>query len=194
MVLLDVPYHRQRSAIGCFPAGIKMVLGYFGDKVNERILVRQGRILDYEGTWDAKLAIPVIKRGYHFDSYWEGRVENDTTISARVKAAYLRAMKSAKRIGWRYRGKGSIALAKRFLQKEIPVLAEVEAAPFYKNRSYEFTHIIVLIGFDRSHFFYLDPWRPGKQRKITYNSFQKCWKLHAVYYNSMTVIYPKSQR
>ena len=119
MILLDVPYHRQQLETSCFPAAVKMVLEFFGSDVDEHLLWRKGQILGHKGTWDAKLAPYVIQKGFHFESYWSGSVER-SKLPPGVKKAYLKATKGARKAGWRYAGKGTTTLIKRYLLKGIP--------------------------------------------------------------------------
>ncbi len=191
-MIINVPYQKQKYSTSCLPAAIKMVMHYFGVFVDEKILLKKGTISGHKGTWDAKLAPYIIKKGFCFESYWKGSAANQAV--PHVQKAYIRAMATAKKVGWRYCGSGKIAKAKQFLAKKIPVIAELNAGLLYKKK-YEWTHVIVLTGFNKNGFYYLDSYAPAKKpRKISFARFARCWECNADCQNSMMVIYPRIKR
>ena len=186
--MLKVPYHKQQTEISCLPACIKMVLNYYGDDVEELDLLEKGKIGNHPGTWDAKLAPHIIKKGYYFESWWKD--VKDPKLPKKILEEYRKSMAKAKKLGFKYQGEGSIEKIKKLIDKGIPVIVEVEAAKFYGKKSYEFTHVVVVNGYDGKGFFYLDPWKT-KKGKMTFAKLLRCWKFKSGLDNSMTAIYPK---
>ena len=87
--------------------------------------------------------------------------------------------------GMKNRKNAETTTIKNFIDRGVPVIAEVKSNIFYKTK-FKGTHAIVIFGYDDKSFYYHDPEkkRGGKDRKITTKKFYKAWKK----------IYPKVGR
>ena len=191
--ILNVPFNKQVLSFSCFPASVRMVLKYFGDNINEKTLAINSRLPDHKGCWDVKIAPFLIKKGYNVISYWNGLLSG-WNASKKLAKAYNAEYKKASKIGFRHKKNARISTIKDYIKNGIPVLTEVDASMFYKKK-FDFTHMIVVVGYDKVNFFVHDPDKDwGKTfKKISISKFRKAWeKLSPKSGRSMFVVFPKA--
>lgn len=184
---LDVPYRKQVLANSCFPCCVRMVLAYYGDDVDERLLYKKAKLPGHKGAWDVKIGPFLIKKGYNVTTYWDGEI-GDWGNAKLLKHAHLKAYKYAiKSCGLKHKKGASLELIKKLISKGIPVLTEVSQNKFY-NEKLAGTHMVVVIGFDKTGFYLHDP-SEGEKIKIHYRKFRDCWeKIQGNAGRSMVVI------
>ena len=155
-----------------------MVLRYYGDDINERKLFHQGRIKPWKGTWDVTTAQSVLKKGYAVTVGWTGDLTS-WNIPLNISKRYWKEYKKAIRKGMRHEKDSTISKIKKYLNKKVPVMAEVHAGRLYKKK-YDWTHMIVITGYDehKKIFYYHDPDKKmgGKKRTIAFITFKKIWE------------------
>lgn len=174
--ILEVPFKKQVLANSCFPAAIKMILRFYNDDIDERKLYKKSTLPGHKGTWDFKIGPIIIRKGYRFTSYWNGPVES-CCLEPEIIKAYKAAYKKAIKIGMGHKKNASVYLIKNLIGRGIPVIAEVHAGKFY-NEKMEWTHVMVIFGYDRKNFYFHDPDKKygGANKKISFSKFKKCWE------------------
>lgn len=192
MNILKVPYFRQKFLNTCFPTCVKMVLAYFGDSIGEREIYKKAKLPGYTASWDVKMGPLLVKRGYKFSSYQNGSVGQWEGVNKITVDAYNLAYKKCLEMGLKHRKNATVSLIRKFLKKGMPVLAEVGRKKFY-GKNLAGTHMVVIIGFDKSGFYMHDPdpfpRKGGKCVKISYGKFRNCWeKIQGDSGRSMVVI------
>lgn len=190
--LLPVECFHQRLSVTCLAACVRMVLHYYGDPIDEVKFYRDAQLSKrYEGLCDACIAMPLIRRGFKVTTYWNGELEDWGVWTADLAKLYAeherKALKTKK---YAHRRNASIELIKRYVQKSIPVIAEVLAGRFYHSKEIG-THMILVRGFNKQGFFICDPW--GMEHVISYEHFKKAWIPSKKFGRSMIVIEPISR-
>jgi len=166
-----------------------MVLRYYGDDANEIRLYRAGKLPGHKGCWDVAVAPMLIKKGYTITGYCNGSIKA-WKLGTKTYQSFKKAKQYAISIGFNHKRNATIRLIKKLVSKRVPVLAEVDADRFYGGK-FDWTHVILIVGFDKSHFIIHDPIpSPGaKGRKITISHFKQAWEqLFGLAGRSMIVI------
>ena len=168
MKILDVPFRKQLLENSCFASGVYMILKYYGDKINERKLYWGAIIKGSEGAQDVKLAQALIKRGYKVTTFWNAPIEQwGFGNNPKFIRAYKREYTKALRLGMKHKRNATVSLIKRFIDRNIPVLVEVNADKFY-GKKVGYSHIIVILGYDAKNLHFNDPHKDlgGKMRRV----------------------------
>lgn len=189
---LPVEGFHQRSQYTCLASCVRMVLNYFGEKINELSFYRESQLSpDYPGLCDVCIASPLIKRGFKVTSYWNGRIEDWGVWTADLASLYKdRESKAMKTKKYSRHRNASLDMIKKFIIQGIPVIAEVFAGKFYGTNEIG-THMIMVRGFNRQGLLICDPW--GMQHFISYPHFLKAWNPSKNFGRSMIVIQPISK-
>ena len=173
---LPVPFRKQELANSCFPACVRMTLKYYGFDINEKNLYGKSMIPPWKGTWDVLIAQELIKKGFKVTTGWSGNFEK-WNIPRLVEKKYWKEYAKAILQGMNYIKKPTLFMIQSYLYIGVPVMVEVHAGRFYKKK-YDFTHMILLTGYNTKYFFYHDPDKKlgGKNKKITRKRFIECWE------------------
>ncbi len=174
--ILDVPFRKQVLANSCFPACVRMVLKFYGDDIDEKKLCKNSSLSGHKGCWDVKIGPIIIGKGYRVTTFWNGSIEEWNSKSDIIRA-HEKQYKKAIRRGLKHKKDATVSLIKKFIDNGTPVLTEVSADRFY-NEKLGYTHMVVIVGYDKSNFYFHDPRRLGgkKLKKISINKFRKCWE------------------
>ncbi len=191
MKILRVPFKKQKLNDSCFPASVDMVLRYYGDLVNEKKLAASTKLSEQDGSSDVKIGQVLLRKGYNVTTFWNGSMHQwneEKSITRRYKKEYKKSL----RLGLKRKKNATLSLIKFFIDKNIPVLAEVSANKFY-GRKLDYTHMVVVTGYDNRYFYINDPNKKiGGKKKITMRKFGKSWKnLYSGFGRSMFVVTPK---
>lgn len=177
----------QTTADTCLATCVKMVLAYYGTTIGEQSFYKQARFKDYHGLCDAAIAMPLIKKGFTVTSYWNGNLADWGVWTPELQAIYRAHELAAKKTGKYHRKKNAtLKTIKNYLDKNIPVIAEVFAGKFYHSHAVG-THMIVIIHYDNKGFYCCDPW--GAQHFVKYERFMKAWRHNGIG-RSMIIIQP----
>ncbi|MBI4020418.1 MAG: C39 family peptidase, partial [Candidatus Aenigmarchaeota archaeon] len=196
MRMLDVPFRKQKLANSCFPACVKMVLGYYGDDIDEKELYENSVLPGHPGAWDVRVSQFLINKGYKVTSYWNGKQESWWGVKQETANAYRREMGKALEMGFIHRQNAGMPLIRKFIDTNIPVLAEVDADVFYGEKL-GCTHMVVVVGYDEDNFYVHDPDKKGggKTRAVPIRRFRKAWeRLSPMAGRSLFVIEPKGHK
>ncbi len=189
---IPVECYHQRTATTCLAACVRMVVHYFGGRIDELQFYREARLTkEFPGLCDACIAMPLIKRGYKVISYWNGRLEDWGVWTPELASLYhAREHEAFKTNKYVRRRNASFVVIKKFLTQGIPVIAEVLAGKFYHTKEIG-THMILIRGFNKEGFLICDPW--GMQHFISYEHFRNAWIPSRRFGRSMIVIMPISK-
>ena len=188
-VFLEVPYYSQPTDATCYPTAIKMVMHYYEESFNMVKLYSKAK-WPHGGTSEMANAI-LASQGYKIHVYFNGSVDAWTFWAAKKKWAtkfIKKQIARAKYHGAKYKTNATLATIRNYLRNGIPVIAEVLASEFY-NTEENFTHTIVINGFDAKGFHILDPYIKSK-RKISYKKFSDAWFSFNGVGRSIIVILP----
>lgn len=191
-IILPVECFHQRSPDTCLAACVRMVLQYYGDRIDELKFYHEARFgRQYPGLCDVCIAMPLIKRGFKITSYWDGHLDDwgvwTTDLAELYKEHEKKALRTKKYLR---RRNASPDLIKKLVTKGIPVIAEVLAGKLYNTHEIG-THMILICGFNKQGFWMCDPW--GLQHFISYKHFSKAWIPSRRFGRSMIVIEPISK-
>lgn len=179
---LQVPYRKQQREISCFPACIRMVLKYYGEKIDEKWLHSKGlpekeeRDLDYKR--DTIYAKILHKKNYKITSYWNGNIENLNLSKKRYKA-YKKEYETAVKKGiLSHKRNASVKTIKNYLNKKIPLIAEVLHRALHYGKYHVWDHKVIITGYDKKYFYINDPdkWEGEKNKKIPIKEFLERWE------------------
>ena len=182
MKILDVPFRKQLLENSCFVSGVYMVLKYYGDKIDERKLYWRTIINDTDGAQDVKLAQFLIKRGYKVTIFCNAPIEQwGFSKNPRFIRSYAREYAKALRLGMKHKKNATVSLIKKFIDKNTPVLVEINADKFYGGKK-GYSHILVILGYDARNLYFHDPHKDlgGKMRSVSIQKFRKAWEKIAL--------------
>ncbi len=191
-VVLPIECFHQRSPDTCLAACVRMVLQYYGARIDELKFYHEARFgRQYPGLCDVCIALPLIKRGFKVFSYWNGRLDDwgvwTTDLAELYRDHEKKALKTKK---YFRRTNASVQLIRKLVLQGKPIIVEVLAGKFYNTREIG-THMITICGFNKKGFWMCDPW--GLQHFITYEHFSKAWIPSRRFGRSMIVIEPISK-
>lgn len=191
MKILRVPLKRQKFNDSCFPASVDMVLRFYGDVVNEEKLASSTKLSEQDGSSDVKIGQVLLRKGYNVTTFWNGSIYQ-WNKEKNIARLYKKEYKKSLRLGLKKKKNATLSLMKFFIDKNIPVLAEVHASKFY-GRKLDYTHMVVVTGYDKRYFYLNDPDKKlGGKKKMTLKRFGKSWKnLYSGFGRSMFVVTPK---
>jgi len=191
-IVLPVECFHQRSPDTCLAACVRMVLQYYGGRIDELKFYHEARFgRQYPGLCDVCIALPLIKRGFKVASYWNGRLDDWGVWISDLAELYKEHEKKALKTKKYFRRRNAtVQLIRKLLVQGKPVIVEVLAGKFYNTREIG-THMITICGFNRKGFWMCDPW--GMQHFITYEHFSKAWIPSRRFGRSMIVIEPISK-
>lgn len=188
-VFLEVPYFSQPTDSTCYPTSIKMIMKYYDEPFNSVKLYNKAK-LPHGGTSERANAI-LASMGYKLHIYFNGPLDA-WTFSLPNKKWYAdlirKSIARAKYHGAKYKTNATLSTIRNYLRRGIPVIAEVLASHFYGTQE-NFTHTIVINGFDGKGFHILDPYVKSK-RKVSYKKFLDAWFSFNGVGRSMIVILP----
>src|SRR3989338_7634852 len=188
--VLNVPFRKQVLANSCFPACVRMVLRYYGDDIDEKILSKRSSLPGHKGCWDVKIGPILIKKGYNVTTFWDGSIEEWVPKSKLIRAHEKQYRKAIEQ-GLKHKNGATVSLIKKFIDNGTPVLTEISSDRFYRE-NLGYTHMIVIFGYDKSGLYFHDPDKKhgDKSRKISFVRFRNCWeKISKDSGRSMFVIY-----
>ena len=187
---LPLQCHKQQRSYTCVAACVKMVLHYFGDKVDEVKFYKKCQLSpDFEGLCDVCIAPALSKLGYRLISYWNGRLEDWGVWTTDLANLYHAAEKRAKKMKcYSRRRNASLKTIKNYIDKGIPVIAEVLAGKFYGTHDIG-THTVVIRGYDKRGLNICDPY--AGTNFLSYKRFLRAWIPSKRFGRSMMVIIPK---
>jgi len=192
-VILPVPYHKQVLANSCFPACVRMVLEYYGDRIDEKALYHKALLPGHKGSWDVNIAQILIKKGYSVMTLWKGPTKEWKLPDVTLKHYMIESRKATK-LGMKHKSNPTFGLIRKLIRQGIPVLAEVSVEKLY-GKKINCTHMIVLAGYGRNNFYVHDPDKEfgAKFRRIAATRFKKGWEkiTPSGYGRSVFVIKPK---
>ncbi len=182
--------HRQERWYTCVAACVKMVLHYFGDRIDELRFYRKSRLSpDFEGLCDVCIVPELARKGYTLVSYWNGRLEDWGVWTPELARLYRNAEKHARKLkAYVRRRNATLGIIKGFIDKGIPVIAEVLAGKFYGTRDIG-THTIVVRGYNKRGLLVCDPY--AGHYLLSYRRFLRAWIPSRRFGRSMMVILPK---
>ncbi len=187
--VLDVPFRKQILANSCFPACVRMVLKFYGDDIDEKWLCKNSTLPGHKGCWDVKIGPILIRKGYSVTSFWDGSIQDWNSDSELIKA-HQKEYKRAAKQGLKHKKNATISLIKKFIDNNTPVLTEVSSDRLYREH-FGYTHMVVIVGYDNKNFYFHDPDKThgGKNKKVSFGRFRKCWeKISSDSGRSMIVI------
>ena len=187
-VVLPVAYHHQRTPDTCLAACVKMVVEYYGGKVDELGFYNKARLSPkYEGLCDVCIVPELKKAGFRVVSYWDGKLEDWGVWTPDLAAAYVKAEKRARaKANYVHRRHATLQTIKDFVKKGIPIICEVLAGNFYRTKEVG-THMIVVTGYTPKGLYICDPW--SRSRLISKEHFLRAWSPDGKF-RSMIVITP----
>lgn len=190
--VIPVECFHQRSPVTCLAACVRMVLHYYGKKIDELKFYKEAQLSpDFQGLCDACIALPLIKRGFQVTTYWNGALEDwgvwTTDLARLYKKQEKRALKTKK---YFRRKNATVEIIKHYVRHGVPIIAEVLAGKFYRTREIG-THMILIRGYNKKGFLICDPW--ATQYLISFSHFRKAWIPSRRFGNSMIVIEPISR-
>jgi hypothetical protein len=187
--IIPIECFHQLSPVTCLAACVRMVLHYYGVKLDELKFYREARFnRKYEGLCDACIAMPLIKRGFKVATYWNGALEDWGVWTSELASLYAEHEKKALKTERYFKKQNaSKELIQHLVHKGIPVIAEVLAGRFYRTTEIG-THMILIRGYTKHGFLICDPW--GLQHFISYEHFDRAWIPSKRFGKSMIVITP----
>lgn len=187
---LACPCHKQERSYTCVAACVKMALQYFGVKIDELKFYKKSRLSpDFEGLCDVCIVPELSRLGFKVVSYWNGRLEDWGVWTQDLARLYRNAEKRARRINsYVRRRNATVETIKGFIDKGIPVIAEVLAGKFYSSHDIG-THTIVIRGYNKQGFFVCDPY--AGSYLLSYKRFVRAWIPSKRFGRSLMIILPK---
>lgn len=177
---LEVPYIKQISEMTCFSACVEMVLRFYGSSINQKELYEKAKWGEGEGlgSTDAGASLVIKDLGFKM-IHWENEGKNPSEKwKDLVERYYKKQVEETTKLGaFEMRRDATLGIIKKFLSKEVPVIAEVDTGKLREVDKTGWTHAIVLVGFDDANLIYHDPSTKhgGESKKISFERFEDCW-------------------
>lgn len=186
MTLKIKPY-KQRNKVGCGPTCLRIIFGYFGKKYSEEEIIKELGGTKKFGTYTTDLAVYAFRQGFKVSCFTNnlklfgphfGKLSNEKLIrklqsllkktrknfDRGVLLSTVRLLKSD--VNWVF-DYPKLKIIRNFLKKRAPVLVSVNWCALRQTRDdITIGHFIVINGFERDKFFYLDP-GDGKEHQIS---------------------------
>lgn len=187
---LPLQCHKQERSYTCVAACVKMVLNYFGDKIDEVKFYKKSQLSpDFEGLCDVCIVPELARKGYKVVSYWNGRLEDWGVWTQDLGKLYRDAEKRARKMqSYVRRRNATLKTIKTFIDNGIPIIAEVLAGKFYGTHDIG-THTVVIRGYNKRGLNICDPY--AGTNFLSYRRFLRAWIPSKRFGRSMMVILPE---
>lgn len=194
---LKVPYFKQEAGLSCGLACMRMVLGYYGDKVSEKELSKHIKIHSY-GTFTTDLGALALERGYKvtvftfhlrllgpleipFGTKVTDKLLSSAKVTAKDKTTYESWKKYLRADGKLIWDVPKITEIENWMNKNVPCVININTAAtnhFWKN--WDNGHQLVVDGVGKNNILVLDPDPYDKtEYSIEDGIFLPAWSINA---------------
>ncbi|GEM_PF-2145760 len=192
--LLSVPFVQQVNPKGGLTACAEMVLRHYGFQVNQRDIYDKAKWgeVDKEGITDAGIGMAISDLGYRFVCWRNERPDAPKEwkdLEQYYWPQYWRAVKTG---ALEVKKDADIFLIREFIDKGIPVFAEVDNGKFTGKQT-TWTRFILMIGHSNTHFTYHNPLDKTGSKTITFEKFSHAWTETPFVNKSMRIIVKKDE-
>ena len=193
--VLAVPFVQQVNPRGGLAAFAEMVLRHYGIEAGQRDIFDKAKWGEAgkEGVTDAGIGMALSDFGYKLVSWKNERPDAPQQwkdLEQYYWPQYWRAIKIG---ALEVKKDADLFLIKEFIDKGMPVIAEVDNGKF-SGKQTTWTQFILLIGHSNTHFTYHNPKDVKGGKTITFQKFAECWEQTLFVNKSMRVIVKKDDK
>ncbi|MBI3981008.1 C39 family peptidase [Candidatus Microgenomates bacterium] len=197
-MILNVPFFEQERSLTCGVAVLRMILGFYGEKVTEKELAKKVKMHSF-GTYSTDLAVLAMEKGYKATAYTLHLplfASLNLPFGTRITLDYFRKIKlspghkSTFQTCKNYVEKGGeliweqpkISRVQSWLDKKNPVFISANTASlntYWKN--WHNGHYYIIEGYDEENAFVINPDRDKKDTryKIPWEKLLPAWSINA---------------